>query len=95
MVVNDPLVITNVILATAIALRLMIFRKHGTHHQCWASWLAYVLVLAYASIPFRYFFDHYDQTSWATVSINLIFCAAVFRARGNIALFLAVLKPQK
>lgn len=95
MVTNDPMVITNVITATAIALRLMMFRKHGAHHQVWASWLAYVIVLAYASIPFRYFFDHYDHASWASVAINLIFCAAVFRARGNMALIFAVLRPQK
>ena len=95
MVLNDPLVITNVITATAIALRLMMFRKPGAHHQGWASWLAYVIVLAYASVPFRFLFDHYNQASWASVLINLIFCAAVFRARGNMALIFAVLRPQK
>ena len=95
MVTNDSMVIANVIICTAIALRLMMFRKGGAHHQCWASWLAYFIVLAYGSIPFRYFFDHYDNTSWASLVINSIFCAAVYRAHGNIAQVLAVLRPQK
>lgn len=95
MVLNDPMVIANVVIASAIALRLMMFRKPGAHYQKWASWLAYVIILAYASIPFRFFFDHYNQASWASVSINLIFCAAVYRAGGNIAQIFAVLRPQK
>ncbi|QEW32669.1 phage holin family protein [Erwinia billingiae] len=95
MVTNDPLVLTNVVTATAIALRLMMFRKPGAHHQWWASWLAYLIVLSYASIPFRYFFDAYAHASWASVTVNLIFAAAVFRAKGNVALIFAVLRPQK
>lgn len=95
MVTNDPLVITNVVTCSAIVLRLMCFRKPGAHHEWWASWLAYMIVLAYATIPFRYFFDHYDHTTWASVMINLIICAAVFRAKGNVALILAVLRPDK
>lgn len=93
MVTNDPLVITNVIVSSAIALRLMVFHKPGAQHQWWASWLAYLIVLAYASIPFRFFFDHYANTSWASVLINLIICAAVFKAKGNIAVLLNVLRP--
>lgn len=93
MVTNDPMVITNVITCSAIALRLMFFRKPGAHHQWWASWLAYLLVLAYGSVPFRYFFDDYNHSSWASLIINLVFCAAVFRSKGNVAEILAVLRP--
>ncbi|MCP1437273.1 hypothetical protein J3D56_000709 [Erwinia persicina] len=93
MVTNDPMVITNVITCSAIALRLMFFRKPGAHHQWWASWLAYLLVLAYGSVPFRYFFDDYSHSSWASILINLVFCAAVFRSKGNVAEILAVLRP--
>ncbi|WP_312042167.1 phage holin family protein [Erwinia sp.] len=93
MVTNDPMVITNVITCSAIALRLMFFRKAGAHHEWWASWLAYLFVLAYGSIPFRYFFDNYEHTNWASIIVNLVFCAAVFRSKGNIAVLLAVLRP--
>lgn len=95
MVTNDPLVITNVVTCSAIVLRIMFFRKPGAHHQWWASWLAYLLVIAYGSIPFRFFFDLYDRTSWSSLLINLIICAAVFRSGGNVALILAVLRPPK
>ena len=95
MVINDPLVITNVVTCSAIVLRIMFFRKPGAHHRWWASWLAYLLVIAYGTVPFRYFFDNYDHSSWSSLLINLIICAAVFRAKGNVALILAVLRPQK
>lgn len=64
MVTNDPLVVTNVVACAAIVLRLMMFRKPGGRHNPWASWLAYLIILAYASVPFRYLFDSY------TVSMN-------------------------
>lgn len=93
MVTNDPLVLVNVAVCSSIVLRLMLFRKPGARHEWWASWLAYMIVLSYASVPFRYFFDHYEHTSWAAVMINLIICAAVFRSKGNVARLLAVLRP--
>ncbi|MCZ7836051.1 phage holin family protein [Atlantibacter subterranea] len=94
MVTNDPLVVTNVVACAAIVLRLMMFRKPGGRHNPWASWLAYLIILAYASVPFRYLFDSYLHTHWATVAINLIICAAVFRARGNVARIFHVLRPE-
>ena len=51
MVINDPLVLTNVVACAAIVLRLMMFRKPGGRHNPWASWLAYLIILAYASVP--------------------------------------------
>jgi len=95
MVTSDPMVIANVITCSAISLRLMFFRKPGAHHQWWASWLAYLLVVAYGSVPFRFFFDSYNHTNWSSLIINLVICAAVFRSRGNVAEILAVLRPNK
>lgn len=94
MATNDPLLIANVLTCTAIVIRLMFFRKQGARHNWWASWLAYLLILAYASVPFRFFFHYYSSTHWAAVIINLIVCAAVFRSRGNVAQLLHVLRPQ-
>lgn len=94
MVTSDPMVITNVVVCSAIVLRLMFYYKEGARHQRWASWLAYLIILAYASVPFRFLFDDYAHTHWAAVIINLIFCAAVWRAKGNIALVFDVLRPR-
>lgn len=94
MATNDPLLIANVLTCTAIVIRLMFFRKPGARHNWWASWLAYLLILSYASVPFRFFFHYYSSPHWAAVIINLIICAAVFRSRGNVAQLLHVLRPQ-
>ncbi|EFH7974172.1 phage holin family protein [Escherichia coli] len=94
MVTSDPLVLTNVVTCTAIVLRLMTFRKPGGRHNWWASWLAYLIILAYASVPFRFMFDYYLYVHWASVTMNLIICAAVFRARGNVARLFYVLRPE-
>ncbi|WP_042958957.1 phage holin family protein [Erwinia tasmaniensis] len=95
MVINDLMVIINVVLCTAIVVRLMFFCKPGARHQCWASWLAYLIVLAYASVPFRFLLDDYSQTHWAVMIINMILCAAVYRAKGNVAIVFAVLRPRR
>lgn len=94
MVTSDPLVLTNVVTSTAIVLRLMMFRKPGGRHNWWASWLAYLIILAYASVPFRFMFDFYFHVHWATVLMNIIICAAVFAARGNVARIFHVLRPE-
>lgn len=94
MVTTDPLVLTNVAASSMIVLRLMMFRKPGGKHNVWASWLAYVIILAYASVPFRFMFDFYFHVHWATVMLNLIICAAVFKARGNVARLFNVLRPE-
>ncbi|MGL4682169.1 holin [Gibbsiella quercinecans] len=91
---NDPLVIINVFLCIAIVIRLSAFRKRGAKHRWWASWLAYVIILAYASVPFRFMFDLYHHTHWAAAVLNLIICVAVFRAKGNVAKLFHVLRPQ-
>ncbi|MTD26231.1 phage holin family protein [Erwinia sorbitola] len=95
MVTSDPMVITNVVVCSAIVLRLMFFYKAGSRHQSWAAWLAYLIILAYASVPFRFLFDVYVHTHWAAVTMNLIFCAAVFRAKGNVAMVFEVLRPRR
>lgn len=94
MATNDPLLIANVLVCSAIVIRLMFFRKPGARHNWWASWLAYLLIIAYASVPFRYFYHCYGSPGWGVVLINLIICAAVFRSRGNVARLLNVLRPQ-
>ncbi|BCQ44615.1 hypothetical protein ERHA55_21420 [Erwinia rhapontici] len=54
-----------------------------------------MIILAYASVPFRFLFDVYAHTHWAAIVINVIFCAAVWRAKGNVALIFQVLRPRQ
>lgn len=95
MVINDPLVIGNVVLCSLVVIRLSFFRKKGATHRTWASWLAYLLILAYATVPLRFMFDHYTSTHWAAFAINAIICVAVYRTGGNVAkLFSTLRHPQ-
>lgn len=47
--------------------------------------MAYLLVITYASIPFRYLFGLYTSTHWLVVTVNFFVFIAVFLVRGNIA----------
>ena len=86
---KDPVVLINVALCVVIALRLMFFRKPGARHSWWASWLAYLMILAYGSIPIKFAFSEYSGTHIATLVINLIMIVLVLRARGNAAKLLS------
>ena len=76
--------LVNVIICAVIVVLLMFYRKNGARHRPLISWLAYLLVLVYASVPFRYLFGYYDA-SWLVVTVNLIICVAMLKARGNVA----------
>jgi len=94
-VINDPLVIGNVVLCSLVVIRLSFFRKKGATHRTWASWLAYLLILAYATVPLRFMFDHYTSTHWAALAINAIICVAVHRTGGHVAkLLISGLRPR-
>jgi hypothetical protein len=86
---KDPFVIANVFLSALIALRLMFFRKAGAKHCWWASWLAYLLVLAYGSTVIDYLFGLYVKTHPLIPLFNFIVAALVLRARGNAAKLLS------
>lgn len=94
MVISDPLVVGNVLLCSLIVVRLSLFRKNGARHRTWASWLAYLLILAYSTVPIRYMFDHYTNTHWAAFVINAVICVAVYRSSGNVAKLFSVLRHQ-
>ncbi|MGY2800345.1 uncharacterized membrane protein (DUF2068 family) [Ewingella americana] len=95
MVLNDPLVISNVVLCSLVVIRLCFFRKNGATHRRWAAWLAYLLILIYGHVPLRFLFDHYDGTRWAILLLNLVICIAIFAVRGNVAKIIKVLRiPQ-
>ena len=83
--VSNPLALANVIICTVIVVLLMFYRRNGARHRPVVSRLAYMIVLAYAIIPFRYLFGDYHDAHWLVVLVNLVICAAVLRARGNVA----------
>lgn len=84
MISNDFLLITNAIICGAIAFRVLLFKRDGSHHRRWGGWLAYLLIVMTASIPIRTFYGHYTSADWSEVVINAILLTAILKTRGNV-----------
>ena len=85
MVTSDPSAMVNAGICAVIVLVLMFYQREGARHRPAISLLAYFVVLVYASVPFRYLFGLYQESHWMVVIVNLLICAAVLWARGNVA----------
>ncbi|MDX7511480.1 phage holin family protein [Citrobacter sp. S39] len=85
MVTSDPSAMANAGICAVIVLVLMFYQREGERHRPAISLLAYFVVLVYASVPFRYLFGLYQESHWMVVIVNLLICAAVLWARGNVA----------
>ena len=92
MVTSDPSAMINALICAVIVLVLMFYQRDGARHRPMISMLAYLVVLIYASIPFRYLFGLYQESHWMVVIVNLIICAIVLRARGNLARLINILQ---
>ncbi|MFB0711454.1 phage holin family protein [Buttiauxella noackiae] len=75
----------NATVCLLIAVRLMFFQRNGRRHRRIMAWLAYVVILAAAYIPFRIWFGQYSHVDPAELLINSMVCLAVWSANGNIA----------
>ena len=85
MVTSDPSAMVNAIICGVIVIVLMFYQRGGSRHRPFISLMAYLTVLIYASIPFRYLFGLYQESHWFVVLVNVMICAAVLWARGNVA----------
>ncbi|AXS44336.1 phage holin family protein [Klebsiella pneumoniae] len=83
--VNDPSALANVVICAVIVLALMFYQRGGSRHRPGISVLAYLMVLVYASIPFRFLFGLYESSHWLVVLANILICGAVLWFRGNVA----------
>ncbi|ASD97597.1 phage holin family protein [Salmonella enterica] len=92
MVTSDPSAMINALICGVIVLVLMFYQRDGARHRPVISLLAYFVVLVYASVPLRYLFGLYHDSHWLVVIVNLLICAAVLRARGNVASLINILR---
>lgn len=92
MVTSDPSAMINAGICAVIVLALMFYQRGGARHRRIVSLLAYFTVLVYASIPFRYLFGLYQESHWLVVIVNILICAAVLWARGNVARLIDALR---
>ncbi|HHV5643188.1 TPA: phage holin family protein [Klebsiella pneumoniae] len=83
--VNDPSALANAVICAVIVLALMFYQRGSARHRPGISVLAYLMVLVYASIPFRFLFGLYESSHWLVVLANILNCGAVLWFRGNIA----------
>lgn len=70
MVANDPSAVLNAVICGVIVIVLMFYRRGGATHRPLISLLAYVMVLVYASVPFRFVFGLYESSHWLVVMVN-------------------------
>lgn len=85
MVINDPAALVNSVVCTVIVVVLMFYQRGDSRHRPAISLLAYIIVLVYATVPFRYLFGLYQQSHWLVVLVNLLICLWVMRVKGNMA----------
>ena len=85
MVSSDPSALINAVLCTVIVMALMLYRRQDYRHRPFVSFLAYIYVIVYANVPFRYVFGLYQESHWLVVIGNLIICIVVLYFRGNLA----------
>jgi hypothetical protein len=82
------LLITNAVICTGIAIRVVTFQRNGSQHRRWGGWIAYFLIVAAASIPIRVVYAIWLRTPMAVdlseVIINAVMLAAVLKTRGNV-----------
>ncbi|EFH3254194.1 phage holin family protein [Escherichia coli] len=90
--------ITNAVICTGIAIRVVTFRRNGSQHRRWGGWLAYFLIVAAASIPVRVAYAIWLRTPMAAdlseVIINAVMLAAVLKTRGNVVQIFKISRSQ-
>lgn len=75
----------NAITCMAIVMRLMFFSKTGRKHRPGYAWMAYFLILSAGFTAFRIILGQYSYVDPGELFLNLAICAAVWRAKGNLA----------
>jgi len=94
---NTIMLLINALLAAAICLRLILFRREGGTHRPLASLLAYVLTVASGALAISILLllvlpaavpgtGHLVMAcmNYAQPILNLVLCLAIFAMRGNV-----------
>ncbi|WP_338112150.1 phage holin family protein [Rosenbergiella australiborealis] len=85
MLINEYAACVNTLLSTLIVLAISLYRRGSSTYRPAVSWLAWLVVITYGSIPLRYLTGQYEATHWAVVLTNLFICIMIFKVRGNLA----------
>ncbi|UCQ18723.1 phage holin family protein [Edwardsiella tarda] len=74
----------NAAVYAAIAMRLLLFSRNGSQHKLLGAVLAYILIVASASVTFRVLIGVYHSADISETIINVFFMVLVMRAKGNV-----------
>ena len=85
MLISEYAACVNTLLSTLIVLAISFYRRGSSTYRPAVSWLAWLVVITYGSIPLRYLTGQYEETQWAVVVVNLLVCIMIFKVRGNLA----------
>lgn len=83
---TELLHLANALICTAIALRIIAYRRASSRYKPFYSLLAYIITLAAGAVPISALFG---QLPWlplaAAITLNLALLLALIRVRGNLA----------
>ena len=85
MLISEYAACANTLLSTLIVLTISFYRRGSSTHRPAISWLAWLVVITYGSVPLRYLIGQYEGAHWAVVVVNLLVCITIFKLRGNLA----------
>lgn len=69
---------------SAICLRLIFFRRDGATYRPLAGAIAYIIIIAAATVPLRALLGTAPAPGYADIVLHLVLALAIFAARGNI-----------
>ena len=93
MISHDVLLLINAIICTGIAARVLLFRREGARHRRWGGWLAYLVIVASASIPVCTYYGFYS-VNWPQLILNAVFLAAILKTKGNVVQIFKISRSQ-
>ncbi|EMH6405731.1 phage holin family protein [Providencia rettgeri] len=78
------LIYINFVVCSLAAIRLAAYRRNGAQYKFLSSFMAWMLIVVFGSIPLRILTDQYVQADPFEVAINVILCLQIIRSDGNI-----------
>lgn len=84
MTITLLLIYINFFACSLAALRLIAYRRNGAQYKFLSSFMAWMLIVVFGSIPLRILTDQYAQADPFEVAINVILCLQIIRSDGNI-----------
>lgn len=84
MTTQTLLLVVNALVCGMSALRLLTYRRGHQRHHYFAGLLAYMLIVAFGAITILIITNVYGAVQPYETIVNIILCAAVFSARGNV-----------